>query len=80
MVKKHTLDCSNELWKRMLLYKAVQGFKNVNEAMIDVLDKHLPPLPPQTNYEQLPKKARKTHTLTPDRARRIQEDLRRKLE
>ena len=37
MSKKHTIDSSEELWREVLKYKIDGGFRNINEAVLELL-------------------------------------------
>ena len=41
MAKKLLLDCDNKLWNEVLKYKIDKGFKNNNEAVIDLIKQGL---------------------------------------
>jgi len=41
MAKKLLLDCDDKLWNEVLKYKIDKGFKNNNEAVIDLIKKGL---------------------------------------
>jgi hypothetical protein len=38
MVKKHVIDTSESLWKRVLMYKLEKDFKDVNSAVLSLLE------------------------------------------
>ena len=41
MAKKLILDSDNTLWKEVLKYKIDMGFKNTNEAVLDLIKRGL---------------------------------------
>ncbi len=41
MVKKLILDTDNKMWNKVLKYKIDKGFKNNNEAVLDLIKKGL---------------------------------------
>jgi len=41
MAKKLILDCEDKLWNEVLKYRIDKGFKNNNEAVIDLIKKGL---------------------------------------
>lgn len=41
MAKKLLLDCDNKLWNEVLKYKIDKGFKNNNEAVVDLIKQGL---------------------------------------
>ena len=41
MAKKLLLDCDDKLWNEVLKYKIDKGFKNNNEAVVDLIKKGL---------------------------------------
>lgn len=41
MAKKLLLDCDNDLWNKVLKYRIDNGFKNNNEAVVDLIKKGL---------------------------------------
>lgn len=41
MAKKLILDCSEELWEKVLMYKIKQKCKNNNEAVAQLIEKGL---------------------------------------
>ena len=41
MAKKLILDCDKKIWNEVLKYRIDKGFKNNNEAVIDLIKKGL---------------------------------------
>ena len=41
MPKKHTIDADDDLWSQVLKHKIDSKFKNINEAVLDLLKKGL---------------------------------------
>ena len=41
MAKKLILDSDNALWKKVLKHKIDMGFKNMNEAVLDLIKRGL---------------------------------------
>ena len=39
VAKKHTIDCDDEFWNEILKYKIDAGHKNLNDTVLDLLQK-----------------------------------------